>query len=78
MLQYVARYVLQNLHQNIRNLKNYDSFESQQALSMLQAIQSSNTPNAKLVNALNRGGLCVISSDTEKKFILIEKHLCSN
>ena len=56
-LQYIADYVLQKLNQKIRNLKNYDSLESQQALSILQATKSSNNPNAKLVNALNRGGL---------------------
>ena len=56
-LQYIADYVLQKLNQKIRNLKNYDSFESQQALSILQAIKSSKNPNAKLVNAVNCGGL---------------------
>ena len=75
-LQYVAGYVLQNLNQKIRNLKNYDSFESQQALSILQATKSSDNPNAKLVNAWNRGGLWVISTDAKKLFILFEKYFC--
>ena len=75
-LQYIAGYVLQKLNQKIRNLKNYDSFESQQALSILQATKSSDNPNAKLVNALNRGGLWVISNDAEKLFILFEKYFC--
>ena len=73
-LQYIAGFVLQKLNQKIRNLKNYDLFESQQALSILHTTKSSNNPNEKLVNALNRGGLWVISNDAEKLFILFEKY----
>ena len=73
-LQYIAGYVLKKLNQKIRNLTNCDSFESQQALSILQATKSSDNPNAKVVNALNHGGLWVISNDAEKLFILFEKY----
>ena len=73
-LQYIAGFVLQKLNQKIRNLKNYDLFESQQALSILHTTKSSNNPNEKLVNALNRGGLWVISNDAGKLFILFEKY----
>ena len=76
-LHYVADYVLQKLNHKIRNLKNYDSFESQHTLSILQATKSSDNPNAKLVNALNRGGLWAISIDAEKLFILFEKIFCA-
>ena len=75
-LQYIAGYVLQKLNQKNRNLKNYDSSESQQALSILKATKSSNNPNAKLVNALNRGGLWVISNGAVKLFTLFEKYFC--
>ena len=67
---------MQKLNQNNRNLKNYDSFESQQTLSILKATKSSNNPNVKLVNALNRGGLWVISNDAVKLFTLFEKYFC--
>ena len=75
-LQYIAGYVLQIINQKIRNLQKNDLFESQQFLSILQARKSSNNPNTKLVNALNRGGLWVISNDAEKLFNLFEQYFC--
>ena len=66
---------MKKLNQKIRNFKNYDSLESQQALSILQATKSSDNPNAKSVNALNHGGLWVISNDAKKSYILFEKYM---
>ena len=66
---------MKKLNQKIRNFKNYDSLESQQALSILQATKSSDNPNAKSVNALNHGGLWVISNDAKKSYILFEKYI---
>ena len=43
---------------------------------VLQAAKSSDNPHAKLVNALNRGGLWVISNNAEKLFMLFEKQFC--
>ena len=75
-LQYIAGYVLKIINQKTRNLQKNDLFESQQFLSILQATKSSNNPNTKLVNALNRSGLWVTSNDAEKLFNLFEQYFC--
>ena len=75
-LQYIAGYVLQIINQKTRNLQKNDLFEPQQFLSILQATKSSNNPNTKLVNALNRSGLWVTSNDAEKLFNLFEQYFC--
>ena len=74
-LQYLAGYVTHKLYLSHRNNKNYRSKICQDSMSILSATKSKTLPeNAKLINALLRGGLWAVNFYTEKIFIIAEKY----
>ena len=76
-MQYLAGYVLHKLFLKHRNLKEYKSKNNQEAMAILQSCKSNAVVNnAKLIEALNRGGLWTPNTNTEKIFSVCEKYFC--
>jgi len=67
-MQYLGGYVLHNLHQKYVRT---NSLESEQAMALLKAgkLQNITDSSQKLVSALNRGGLWIITQPTQQIFL---------
>ena len=77
-MHYMAGFVLHKLYLKHRNSKNYKSENNQQIMALLMACKSDtlSQKNAKLVNALSRGGLWSVTDKAEKIFLVREKYFC--
>ena len=75
-LQYLGGYVLSKLHSRLEKSKNFKSAPTQQAISLLLACRSTSNPDQKLVNALNRGGLWIITNYIQRIFVIAERYFC--
>ena len=72
-LQYLAGYVLHNLHKKISKSRKYHTEVRQQALSFIESARSSDDDSQKLLNALNRGGLWKANETAQAIFLTAEK-----
>lgn len=78
-LQYLGGYVLFNLNKKYRNSKKFKTDFFQQMLAIFECCKEKNQhKNYRLVNAINRGGLWVVSEDIQKIFMIAEKYFCVN
>ena len=75
-LQYLGGYVLRHMYTKYRNSKNYKCEEYQEAMALLLAGKTETNSNAKIVDALSRGGLWCISTVMQRIFVISEKFFC--
>lgn len=76
-LQYLAGYVVSKLLKKAES-RNNDSFENQAIISILSSAKAADISKLRLVDALNRGGLCPITSECENVFLIAEKMFRDN
>ena len=71
-LQYLGGYVVSKLLKKVKNSPKYNTAENQFIISILTNAKSEDIASQKLINTLNRGGLCAVTPECLRIFKITE------